>query len=201
MSTLVAVRMTEWANHRRHAEQERAAVDEKIEAVTTELTRATFTLLAALATQQPRWNSWKPRLLTLGQAYLELQAGRSTLGLAYGMTRASQVVLDWHERSMAAAEDLVGTPYRQFTDAVSQAVLLPDEDLVAAVLGLAEAAAAAAAAYGADSLYQAKMAAAGRRAADATLHEALAAVTRVARERLRPPAPTPQRRWRRRTRR
>ncbi|MFG3423387.1 hypothetical protein [Micromonospora sp. NPDC048063] len=204
VSTLAAVRMTERANRRRHAEQERAVADEKIEAVTTELTRATFTLLSALATQQPRWNSWKPRLLTLGQACLELQAGRSTLGLAYGMTRASQVVLDWHERSMAAAEDLVGTPYRQFTDAVSQAVLLPDEDLVAAVLGLAEAAAAAAAAYGADNLYQAKTAAAGRQAADAALQEALAAVTRVARERLRPPAPTPQRRWRwrwRRTRR
>lgn len=201
VSTLTAVRMTERANRLRHAEQERAAADEKIEAITTELTRATFTLLSALATQQPRWNSWQPRLLTAGQAYLEYQAGRSTVGLAYGMTRAARVVLDWNERSMAAAEDLVGTPYRQFTDAVSRAVLLPDEDLVAAVLSLADAATTAVAAYGADNLYQPKTAAAARQTADDALQEALAAVTRVARERLRPPAPAPPR-WRRwRTRR
>jgi hypothetical protein len=96
---------------------------------------------------------------------------------------------------MTAAEDLFGGSYRRLTAAFSRALLLPDQEIVAAAAKLSEAATRVLVAYGADNLYQPKAAAARREAADIAFQEAFGELARVARGRLHPPPVERRRRW------
>jgi hypothetical protein len=171
-------------------------MSEKIETAATELLTAAFDLHTEITAQHPRWNTWEPRLLTLGRSFLELQAARGVGGLALGMAQASRIVLDWKDRESSAALELLRLPYRRLTTAISRAVLLPDKDIAASAVRVGEAATGVMTAYGADNLYRQKAATAKRREADAAFQEAIGELAQTTRNRLQsPPAVLPRRRW------
>ncbi|MET8042566.1 hypothetical protein ABZU25_17120 [Micromonospora sp. NPDC005215] len=174
-------------------------MNDKIEMVSGELIAAVFDLRMVMATQQPQWNSWPPRLMALGRAFVEYQAGRHSSGGAHGAAMASRVVEAFHERSKTAAETVLGVPVQRLTTAISRAVLLPDEAVTAAAAELGVVAMEAMGAYAEDSLYRPKAAAARRLAADTALEEAVGALTQAVRQRRdQPLTPKRQRWWRRR---
>ncbi|MEN3308930.1 MAG: hypothetical protein V7603_5132 [Micromonosporaceae bacterium] len=187
--TLLGVRLAQRNAERQQTRAGRAAANEKIETVTGELLTAVFDLRTALATHQPRWNAWEPRLMTVGLSFLEFAAGHSTGGFAHGVVQAGRVVRDWHNDSYAAALSLLGAPYSRLTAALSRAALLPNPEVVAAALQVGEAATAAMSAYGADALYRVKAATAERAAADVALEDAAGTLMRTVRDHLRPPTP------------
>jgi hypothetical protein len=189
LCTLAGVVITQRYNQRQQAAIRASAVDEKIESVIGELIAAAVDLQTALATQQPRWNAWQPRLLTLGQSILEFSAGRRTGGLAQGTAQAGRIVLDWNERSVTAAEASLRAPFARLTTAISRAAVLPNDEVARATLKLSDAAMTIVQAYATDNLYQPKKATAARQSADAALQGAITDLANVVRERLahRPP--------------
>lgn len=197
--TLAGIGWNQRSSRRQQQRADHAAVNDKIEMVSGELIAAVFDLRMVMATQQPQWNSWQPRLMALGRAFVEFQAGQHSSGLAHGAVMASRVVEAFHERSKVAAETMLGVPVQRLTTAISRAVLLPDEAVTAAATELGVVAMEAMGAYAADSLYRPKAATARRLAADTALEEAVGALTQAVRQRRdQPPAPRRQRRWRRR---
>ncbi|MEU1249648.1 hypothetical protein [Micromonospora arida] len=195
--TLAAVALTQRFAQRQQAAAQKTAAVERAEAVTTELVTAAAELQLALATDHPRWNSWQPRLLALGQSALEFFAGREAGGLAHGYARASRVVLDWHGQSAAAGAGLVRDPYVRLITAISRAALLAEKEVVQAAMQTSEAAAAVMSAYGQDNLYRPSAATAARTAAEAALQEAVAHLIATMRDHLHPVPPRRVARWRR----
>lgn len=194
--TLAGVTLTQRAQRRQRKADRSAAARDKAEAVTTELIVAATELHLALVAEQPRWNSWQPRLLTLGQSVLEFFAGREVSGYATGVARASSVAVDWNMRNLTAGATFLREPYVRLITAISRAALLPDKAVTAAAMRTSEAAVAVMTAYGADNLYRPRAAAAAREAATTALHEAIAHLVVTVQDHLHP-AQTPTSRWRR----
>ncbi|MET8306048.1 hypothetical protein [Micromonospora sp. NPDC005173] len=195
--TLAGVVLTQRFAQRQQAAAQRSAAVERAEAVTTELVTAAAELHLALVTDNPRWNSWQPRLLALGQSALEFFAGREAGGLAHGSARASRVVLDWHGQSAAAGAGLVRDPYLRLITAISRAALLAEKEVVQAAMQTSEAAAAVMSAYGQDNLYRPRAAKAARTAAEAALQEAMAHLIATMQNHLHPVPSKPLTGWRR----
>lgn len=82
--TLAGVTLTQRSQRRHREADHAAAVRDRAEAVTTELIAAATELHLALVAEQPRWTTWQPRLLTIGQSLLEFFAGREVSGYATG---------------------------------------------------------------------------------------------------------------------
>ncbi len=194
--TLAGVTLTQRAQRRQGEADRASAARDKAEAVTAELIVAATELHMALVAEQPRWNSWQPRLLTLGHSMLEFFAGREVSGYATGVARASSVALDWNMRNLAAGTTFLREPYVKLVTAISRAALLPDRAVTAAAMRTSEAAVAVMTAYGADNLYRPRAAAAAREAATTALHEAIAHLVVTVQDHLHP-APAPTSRWQR----
>ncbi|WP_433121949.1 hypothetical protein [Micromonospora sp. CA-246542] len=191
--TLAGVTLTQRAQRRQQEATRVAAARDRAEAVTTELIVAATELHVVLVAEQPRWNDWQPRLITIGQSLLEFFAGREATGVA----RAGSVAVDWNTRNLAAGATFLREPYVRLTTAISRAALLPDTDVVAAAMRTSEAAVAVMTAYGSDNLYRRRVAAAARTAATTALHEAIADLVTTVQQHLHPTDTTPTPRWRR----
>ncbi|MCG5462892.1 hypothetical protein MED01_001005 [Micromonospora sp. MED01] len=194
---IAGVALTQRAQRRQNEAARAAAVRDRAEAATTELIVAATELHMALVAEQPRWNDWQPRLLTIGQSLLEFFAGREATGDATGVARAGSVAVDWKMRNLACGATFLREPYVRLTTAISRAALLPDADVVAAAMRTSEAAIAVMTAYGTDNLYRPRAAAAARATATTALHEAIADLITTVQRHLHPADQPPTPRWRR----
>lgn len=191
---LGGVHLTQRHNERQRARERASALNTKIEDTTRELFEAVTELHLALSTHQPVHNTWQPRLMVLGSAFLELMAGKQSGGLAVGMAQAGRLAVETDQRELLAAQELK-VPLHRVMAAAARAALLPDGDVRNAAVRLAEAAAEAGQAYGRDNLWQRAKATAAREQADAALLAALGELVDAASSHLHPRAEQPRRSW------
>lgn len=190
---LGGVHLTQRYNERQRARERASALTTKLEETTRELFEAVTELHLALSMHQPMHNTWQPRIMTLGSAFLELMAGKQSGNLAFGMAQAGRIAVEANQRELLAAQALK-TPMQRVMAATARASLLPDSDVRNAAIRLADAAAEVGQAYGHDNLWQRAKATTAREQADAALFAALAELVEAASSHLHPPEEGPQRR-------
>jgi hypothetical protein len=191
---LGGVRLTQRYNERQRAREKASALNTKIEETTRELFEAVSELHLALSTHQPVHNTWQPRLMLLGSAFLELMAGKQSGGLALGMAQAGRLAVEANQRELLAAQELKA-PMQRVMAAAARVALLPDGDVRNAAVRLAEAAAEAGQAYGRDNLWQRAKATTAREQADAALLAALGDLVEAASSHLHPQKEPARRVW------
>jgi len=189
---LGGVVLTQRYNARQSARERASAAKAKVEEVVRELFEAVGELHLALSTYQPVHNTWQPRLMVLGSAFLEFMAGKENGGLAAGTARGAQIAVEANQRELLAAQ-VLHVPIQRVMAAAARAALLPDGAVRDAALQLSEAATAAVQAYGMDNLWQRKKATAARQQADTALYAALRDLIDAANAHLHPHAES--RRW------
>jgi hypothetical protein len=191
---LGGVVLTQRYNARQRDRERVSAANAKIEAVTQELVEAAGELHLALLTYQPVHNTWQPRLMVLGSAFLEFMAGKQTGGVAIGTARSAQIAVEANQRELLAAQALQLPMQRVMAAATRASLQLPAGPVRDAALRLSEVAAEAGQAYGLDNLWQRKKATAARAQADKALYAALRELIDAANTHLHPTAE--KRRWR-----
>jgi len=185
--------LTQRYNDRQRARERVSAANAKVEETTRELFEAVSELHLALSTYQPVHNTWQPRLMVLGSAFLEFMAAKETGRFALGVAQAGRIAVEENQRGLLAAQELK-VPLQRVMAAAARAALLPDSTVRAAALRLGGAAAEAGRAYGQDNLWRRQKATAAREQADAELFAALAALVDAAGTHLHPQDP-PRRGW------
>jgi hypothetical protein len=170
-----------------------------VEQLAHELFEAVGALHMALRMHLPVHNTWRPRLMSLGTAFLEYMAAKSTGGHALGMAHAARVAVEANQRELAAAIALQA-PLQRVLAASARATTLADGEVREAALKLAQVAAESGEAYAQDNLWRPTKAKAARENADAALYAALDELLTVVRAHLTR-AETPRRFWRPRPRR
>jgi hypothetical protein len=169
---LGGVVLTQRYNDRQRARERAAAANTKVEDLTRELFEAVSELHVGLITYQPIHNTWRPRLMVLGSAFLEFMAAKERGGLAQGAAQVGRVVIDVNQRELLAAQALT-VPLQRVMAAAARAALLPDGAVRDAAMRLSEAATEVGPAYGQDNLWQRKKATAARQQSDEALFAAL----------------------------
>jgi hypothetical protein len=186
--------LTQRYNAKQRDRDRASAAKTKVETVTQELIDASGALHLALLTYQPLYNTWQPKLVTLGSSFLEFMAGKQIGGLAIGAARGARIVVDANQRELTAVQDLQPAMLRVMAAATRASLLLPPGPVRDAALRLSEVATEAGRAYGQDNLWRRKKADADRKKADADLYTALRELMDAANSQLHP-EPAAKRRW------
>jgi hypothetical protein len=196
--TLGAVWLTQHFAERQRRRDRDSAAKAKIEEAALELFDAVSALHLLHRSYVPQWNSWTPKLMTIGSAFIEYTAGRAAIGHEHGMAQVSRAVMSSQARELVAIDGF-RAPLERVLAATSRVALLTEPDVRAAALHLSETAAAAGETYGQDALWRRKAAAAARERADTELYTAIKDLHTVLGD-WRQSAPRPARWWRRRLR-
>lgn len=172
---------------RQRARERASAANKQVEQLAQELFEAAGALHLALRMYVPLHNTWQPRLIGLGTAFLEYMAAKSTGSHAVGMAQAARVVVEENQRGVTAAMALQ-VPMQRVLAASARATTLPDGEVREAALRLAQVAAESGEVYGQDNLWRPKRAKAARERADAQLYAALEELLTAVRTNVRPAA-------------
>jgi hypothetical protein len=143
----------------------------------------------------PQWNSWQPKLMTIGAAFLEFAAARAVAGTEHGAVQVGRAVMNNQALELAATEGF-RAPLERVVAATNRLAMLTDSPVRAAAFRLGEAAAGAGEAYGRDNLWHRKAAKDAREKADSELYAAIENLHAALGD-SRQPAPRPVRWWRR----
>ncbi|MFJ6951557.1 hypothetical protein [Micromonospora aurantiaca (nom. illeg.)] len=195
-ATWLTYRFGERQRARERARDKVASTNKKIEELGQELFEAVGALHLALRVYVPAHNSWQPKLMTLGSAFLEYMAAKTTSGHALG---AAQVAIGANQRELAAAMGLQA-PLQRVLAVAGRAAVLADGEVREAALKLGQVAAESGQAYGQVNLWRPGKAKAARDQADAELYEAMDVLLTAVKAHLSPAVETPQRWWRLRLR-
>lgn len=196
----LAYRFGERQRARERARDKVASTNKKIEELGQELFEAVGALHLALRVYVPAHNSWQPKLMTLGSAFLEYMAAKTTSGHALGAAQLGRVATEANQRELAAAMGLQA-PLERVLAVAGRAAVLADGEVREAALKLGQVAAESSQAYGQDNLWRRKKAKAARDRADAELYEAMDVLLTAVKAHLSPAVETPRRSWRPRLRR
>jgi hypothetical protein len=197
--TLGAVWLTQRDARRTRADDRAAAEIAKVEDAARELVNAVSSLQIVLVQSVPLSNSWQPKLLVLGSAFLEFTAASKTGGLEQGLLQATRTTVAHQAQEIAGLDRHRISSERVFA-ALAAVAILPDRELRKAGERIGDTVGASGQAYGKDALWRPKRAATERAKADEELSEAIADLLRVVDQR-RAAAPRPVRWWRRAVRR
>ncbi|MFD6713647.1 hypothetical protein AMK25_05405 [Micromonospora sp. TSRI0369] len=198
--TLGAAWLTYRFGERQRARDKVASTNKKIEELGQELFEAVGALHLALKVYVPAHNSWQPKLMTLGSAFLEYMAAKTTSGHALGAAQLGRVATEANQRELAAAMGLQA-PLQRVLAVAGRAAMLDDGEVREAALKLGQVAAESGQAYGQDNLWRPKKAKAARDQADTELYEAMDVLLTAVKAHLSPAVKTPRRSWRPRLRR
>jgi hypothetical protein len=143
----------------------------------------------------PQWNSWQPKLMTIGAIFLEFAAGRAAVGTEHGAVQVGRAVMNNQAVELAAVE-CFRAPLERVVAATNRLAMLADSPVRAAAFRLGEAASAAGEAYGKDALWHRKAAKDAREKADSELYAAIENLHAALGE-WRKPVPRSARWWRR----
>ncbi|GAB1646792.1 hypothetical protein [Krasilnikovia sp. MM14-A1259] len=190
---LSAVVLTQRHNERQRSRDRAAAANTKIEEATRELFEAVSELHLTLNLYQPVHAALRPRLMLVGSVFLEFMAAKDSGGLAAGMAQVGRTVVEANQRELVAVQTLT-LPLQRVMAAAARASLLPVSAVRDAALRLGEVVGEAGQAYGADSLWQPRKAAAARERADAAMFAALRDLVDAANAHLHPQA-SPRQSW------
>ncbi|MFG1722772.1 hypothetical protein ACGFII_29515 [Micromonospora chalcea] len=157
---------------RERARDKVASTNKKIEELGQELFEAVGALHLALKAYVPAHNSWQPKLMTLGSAFLEYMAAKTTSGHALGAAHLGRVATEANQRELAAAMGLQA-PLQRVLAVAGRAAMLADGEVREAALKLGQVAAESGQAYGHDNLWRPKKAKAARDQADTELYAAM----------------------------
>jgi hypothetical protein len=199
-ATWLTYRFGERQRARERARDKLTSTNKKIEELGQELFEAVGALHLALRVHVPAHNSWQPKLMTPGSAFLEYMAAKTTGGHALGAAQLGRVVTDANQRELTAAMGLQ-VPLQRVLAVAGRAAVLADGEVREAALKLGQVAAESGQAYGQDNLWRPKKARAARDQADAELYEAMDVLLTAVKTHLSPAVETPRRSWRPRLRR
>lgn len=198
--SLAAVWLTQRSAERQRSRERQDAELARHEEMARELLDAVAVLQVALRESVPRWNSWLPKLATLGLMGLELNADRSAGRIAYGMAHVGRIAVDHQQRELVEV-DRFRVPLERVMAASTRVALLEKGELREAGLRLSAAASAAVQAYEGNALWRPTAVEARRARADGDVLEAVTELLRAVdthRQAVQPQRPVKRVRWWRR---
>lgn len=132
-ATWLTYRFGERQRARERARDKVASTNKKIEELGQELFEAVGALHLALRVYVPAHNSWQPKLMTLGSAFLEYMAAKTTSGHALGAAQLGRVAIGANQRELAAAMGLQA-PLQRVLAVAGRAAVLADGEVREAAL-------------------------------------------------------------------